>query len=131
MSFLDLDTSDAKEYVTVKPGEYQLKIAGLELKDSKNTGGKYLQATLAIICDEPFVKDISHVMMLPTPQDDVKQANNRKLAIQRFKEAFGIDSSPRVDLDAVVGNTGWAILTEEDAKEFGLQNRVKKFVLPK
>ncbi len=134
MSFLDLDVSDAKEYKTVRGGlEYQLKIsaATIETQKPEKGTGQFLKVGFAIVGDDPFTKDVTKVFMLPTAKDDVKTANNRKLAIQRFKEAFGIDPDPRVNLDDIIGNTGWAILDEEESKEFGFQNTIRKFIVAK
>lgn len=116
---------------SVAGGEYQLRILNLEInKQKKEPFGQFLQATLDIP-SEPKSKNIYHVMMFPTAQDDEKKTNNRKRAIQFFFQAFGIDVSRGVNLAEAVGNMGWALLEEEDDPEYGTRNRVKKFILPK
>ncbi len=81
---------------------------------------------------EPIYKDINKVFMLPTENDRPKQANNRKLAIKNFCEAFGITLDPTREVaDYMIGAEGWAILREEDDPEFGTKNEIKAFVTPK
>lgn len=130
MSFLDLNLDDVQEFKTVPEGEYKLRILKSEVKTSQNTGGQYLSVLLDIP-EEPLSKNISHIMMFPTASDDVKQTNNRKLAIVNFLKAFGFDPSNQIDLDSMEGALGWAIVAEKDDPEYGLQNRIKKFVIPK
>jgi hypothetical protein len=133
MSFIDLPgIEDAKELKTVPAGEYQLQIVEADIKTQKpeKGTGQYIQVRLMILGDDPLTKDIQHVMMIPTQQDDEKKANNRLFAIKNFKAAFGIPAGPRIDPEEWVGNTGWAILMEEEDKEFGLSNRIKKVVVP-
>lgn len=129
MSFLDIDFNDTFEPKAVPPGEYNLRILRVETKTSKNTGGEYVSAQMEII-NEPEADDVYHIMMLPTPNDDIKKANRRKLALLTFFKAFGITPSPGMDVSEMEGQTGWAILDIEDDPEFGQRNRIKKFITP-
>lgn len=123
--------ADTYEPVSMKPGEYQLRILNATLETQKKEPyGKYLSFALEIP-SEPKSKNIYHVMMLPTTKDDEKKANNRKLAMLNFFKAFDIDVSSGLNLQACIGRTGWAILEEEDDPEYGTRNRLKKVVLPK
>lgn len=127
MSFVQMSFDDVYEPKSLKEGEYHLRILDAKIKNSAKTGGDYLNVRFEVI-DEPEAKDVNHVMMFPTQQDDKKRANNRKAAILSFLKAFGLDTSGAIDPDAFVGATGWAILTEEADPEYGTQNRVRKFV---
>jgi len=129
MSF-QMNFDDVYEPTSLKEGEYQLRILDAKIKSSQKTGGDYLNVRLEVI-GEPTAKDINHVMMFPTSADDVKRANNRKAAILSFLKAFGLNTSGTIEPDEYVGSTGWAILTEEADPEYGMQNRVRKFVQPK
>jgi hypothetical protein len=115
---------------TVKEGEYNLRITDLEVKASQKTGGNFVQVAMEIV-GEPKAKNIYHVMMFPTAQDDEKKKNNRLNAIQKFVTAFGETITAGFNLKSLIGNTGWAILREEEDAEYGMKNTIKKFVLPK
>lgn len=129
-TILDLgDLSQVPELTTLPDGtEVELKIVSAEVKTSTNTGGKFLSVLFDPI-EHPNVKMINHVMMLPTPNDDEKKRNSRLRAIRSFYEAFNIPTSGTVDLSTVIGNTGWAILREEDDTEYGKSNKIRRFIV--
>ena len=126
MSFLGQDFDNVVEPKSVKEGEYKLRVLDAQTKTSAKTGGEYISAKLGII-DEPESKDINHVMMLPTANDDAKQRNKRLFAIASFLKAFGLDPASTNNISEVVGCEGWAILVEETDPEYGMQNRIRKF----
>lgn len=129
MSFIDTTNfEDSQELKSVPEGEYQVRVLSAEVKASQKTGGDYIMARLDIP-SEPLSKEMNHVMMLPTNSDTEKQRNNRSLAIKNFFKAFGF--SGKVNLPEMEGATAWAILREEEDEEYGMQNRVRRFVLPK
>jgi hypothetical protein len=129
-SFINVNVDDAVELKSLAAGtEVQLRIVDAESKTSSNTGNDYLNVRLDIPT-EPYSKDIFHIMMLPTQHDDAKKANNRKLAIKRFCEAFGL-STGQMNLKEWPGHMAWAILGEEDDPEYGKRNRIKRFVNPR
>ena len=122
-----LDFSGTYEPETVSPGEYRLRVVEAEVKSQKpeKGSGSFIQLKLDIP-EAPRAKDITHVMMLPTPNDDPKQKNSRLSAIQLFLKACGFDNVDNIN--EVVGANPWAILVEEETQEWGKQNRVRKFV---
>jgi hypothetical protein len=128
MSFLGQDFDNVFEPRSVKEGEYQLKVLDCSIKESQKTGGHYVSAKLEII-GEPEAKDINHVMMMPTPLDDIKQRNKRLSRIKEFLNACGYDPASIDNVQDLIGVTCWAILTEEQDPEYGMQNRVRKFVV--
>jgi len=86
MSFLGQDFDNIFEPKSVKEGEYQLRVLDAQSKTSSKTGGDYISVKLEIV-GEPEAKDINHVMMMPTPNDDVKKRNSRLSAIANFLKA--------------------------------------------
>jgi hypothetical protein len=130
MGFLGQNYDEVFEPKSVKEGEYQLRVLDAQTKVSKNTGGEYISAKLEIV-GEPEAKDINHVIMLPTPNDDLKQKNKRLSAISNFLKACGLDPASTQNVNEVIGCTCWAILVEESDPEYGMQNRVRKFVVGK
>jgi hypothetical protein len=130
-SFLNLDVNDAQEYKAVAEGEYQLRVMAAELKTSTKTGGEYIGLKLQIIGDDPFTKDVQHTLMIPTAKDDVKQANNRKLAIRNFMQAFDIEVTPQINVEDWVGKSGWVVLVEEHTEQYGDQNKLRRVIIKK
>lgn len=130
MSFLNLNFDDTYEYKSLAEGEYQVRVLNAEIKTSQKTGGDFIQVTLEAV-GEPEAKNINHVFMLPTANDDKKKANNRLLAIKNFLTAMGIDPGKGFDVAELQGCSGWAILVEETDPEYGTQNRVRRFITSK
>jgi hypothetical protein len=130
MSFLNQDFDGVFEPKSVKEGEYQLRVIDAQTKTSTKTGGEYISAKLEVV-GESEAKDINHVMMIPTSNDDIKQRNKRLSAIANFLKACGLDPSTTNNVNEVVGCTCWAILVEEADPEYGTQNRVRRFVTGK
>lgn len=127
MSFLGQNFDEVFEPKSVKEGEYQLRVLDAQTKTSTKTGGEYISAKLEIV-GEPEAKDINHVMMMPTQNDDLKQRNKRLSAIVNFLKACGLDPASTNNIQELIGCTCWAILTEEADPEYGMQNRIRKFV---
>lgn len=128
--FLDLNFDEVFEPTSKKEGEYQLRVLDCQVKESSKGKGSFLSAKFEIV-GEPTAKDISHVMMLPKAEDDVKQRNKRLFAIQSFIKACGMDPAASFQPEELAGHTCWAILTEEQDPEYGTQNRVRRFSVPK
>lgn len=130
MSFLGQNYDEVFEPKSVKEGEYQLKVLDASTKTSTKTGGEYISAKLGIV-GEPEAKDINHVMMLPTANDDIKRKNSRLSAISNFLKACGLDPASTNNIQELIGCQCWAILVEETDPEYGMQNRIRKFVIGK
>lgn len=130
MSFLGQDFDNIFEPKSVKEGEYQLRVLDAQTKTSSKTGGDYISVKLEIV-GEPEAKDINHVMMMPTSNDDVKKRNSRLSAIANFLKACGLDPATTSNVNEVIGCSCWAILAEEADPEYGMQNRVRRFVVGK
>uniref|UniRef100_A0A6M3JVH3 Uncharacterized protein n=1 Tax=viral metagenome TaxID=1070528 RepID=A0A6M3JVH3_9ZZZZ len=131
MSFVDIDIDNVVEYKSMPAAEYQVRILDAEVKDQKPEKGigKFIQLKLEVV-GEDEAKDIYHVMMLPTPQDDKKKANNRKLAVINLMKAMGREVTSQFDPKDWIGETAWVLLEEETDPEYGTKNRVRRFVVP-
>lgn len=124
-AFIDIDLGDAVELQAVDEGEYTLVCQDAELDESD--AGKYVILRLEIP-DVMESKRVTHVMMLPGPDDDPKQANNRKLALRDACEAFGIDwSGGGFNVSDFVNQEADGYLTVEEDEEYGRQNRVSRW----
>jgi hypothetical protein len=130
-SFLDLNVNDAVECKTAPAAEYQLRIMKAEVKQQKpeKGTGKFIQLKCQILDENPYLKDVSHVLMLPGADDDLKQQNNRKLRIKEMVQAIGNDPAAPIDVDSWEGATFWAILKETHDDQFGDKNEIQRVVV--
>ena len=129
MSFLDLNLNDVPELEVLADGEYELRVTGAELKSYSNAKGAGQFISLSFDCPaEPNSKGIYHTLFLPNPGDDEKKRNNALRSIKYFCDAFGVDYSQGIDIEGLVGVTGWAILKTESSEDYGDQNRIRRFV---
>jgi len=128
-SFLDLgDLSGIPDEHTKEEGEAELRLVTLELRPGKkDPTARFIYAQFEVPGDD-LAKIITHIMMLPSPKDSPRQKLGRERAVKRFYEAFKIPTSGRVEFRDYIGNTGWAVLTEEDNETYGMQNRIKAFM---
>lgn len=125
-TFVNIEGLDeAQELKSVPAGEYQVRVTDAKIKTGEK--GTYLMLVMDLP-NEPLSKNINHVMMFPTPADDPKRANNRKLAIRNALQACGIPYTGGFNAADLIGSTPWALLTEEEDNEYGKQNRVKKWI---
>ncbi len=126
MSLIDTNFADVPDLTSVKPGEYQLIVDSCEEKESKSSGNPMIMCRL-VIQNETTAKDITHVMMLPTAEDDEKTKIIKNGRIKAFMEALGLPLNGFNPADAV-GRPCWALLAEEETPDFGKQNRVQRFI---
>jgi len=135
MSFMDgVDLNDTFEPATHSDGtEVKLRISDAEVR--KGDKGQYF--FVRIEDPEDFtIKDINHIMMVPSKDDNPKVQNARKRAINDFCEAFGVDVPSVETVEEASqyvqsnwpGNSAWAILRHSEDPEYGEQNRIRKFV---
>ena len=126
--FLGMNLDDAQELKTVPAGEYQLQIISAEEKTSEKA--HYLIVRLSIM-NQSLVKKITQCLFFIQPDDDADARNSKMLRMKYFATAFGFDFKANVDVNALSGATGWALLKEVDKEEYGMQNEITRFVSPK
>ena len=129
MSFLDINLENVPEFRVVDEGEYQIRCSSAEIRKSEKTGGNFVMLRFDVV-GEPEVKDITHVMMLPTPENDEKQALRRKRALLDALEACDVsfNATDGFDVNEFVGQECWAHLVKEEDVQYGESNRIRKFV---
>jgi hypothetical protein len=129
-TFINFEDGDAVELGTLPGGtEAQLRIVDAKTGTSQKGSGDFLMIRMEIV-NEPYMKDISHVIMFPDGNQDDKSNNNRKLGMKQFRAAFDI-ASGGFNTNELIGKTAWAVLNEKDDPEYGKQNRVKNWVAGK
>jgi len=135
-SILDIDTSDAVKPAAVEAGEYVIRITGQRKATDSNgvqkvvrtgdTGNQYFIITFDIPLEETS-KGFSKIFSVPFESMEPKRKNSVKWAIEEFKRCFDL-----IDLNwtAMIGKTGYALLSKVDKGEYGEQNEVVKFLVP-
>ena len=125
-SFTDVDIDSAVDMKTVPEAEYNLTITEIEPNKEKF----YVLTTMNIEGQDEFTRDVRNFVFFPKPGDDSKKINNKLVMIRDFCKAFGIEGEDRKNPTSWVGKRGSAILSEGDNPPYGMQNEVKKLVLP-
>lgn len=123
---LDFNLSDVTDEKVLPPGEHAIKIIDASHEVSKNSGNPMLRLIIGIT-DEEDVANIFHYIVLPGKEDDDSTRNRKLRRFRDFITAIGMDISGPVDTDLIKGQTGWAMLKEEDDAEFGQRNTISRF----
>lgn len=128
--FLGLNVGEAQEPELLAPDEeYEFQVTSAEVRQSEKTGGKFLMLRAEPV-EFPKAKEVTKVFMFPTDQDSERSRNNRLFSIRQFVEACGLDPDSGVeDPEDLKGQRFYAIVGEEESKEYGKQNFLKKFVV--
>lgn len=128
MSLLDFNLADVPDEVTVEPGEHQLVVTKATERDSKENH-PMIEVFFNVI-ENPDAKMIAHYFMLPEKGN--KNNNNRLRSLKSFVVACKLDLSASINVEEdFKGKEVYAILKLESSDEYGEQNRVSRFVIPK
>ncbi len=141
MSILKANLENIPKLVTVEPGEYQVRIAGAPELKERDDGSSYVQCNIHIE-GHPDTKGLRAFINVPgdppeagAPDLDIRRYNGARGGLRVFYECFGIEEalikSGQVDLDTLAGEVGWAVLIEDESPQYGLQNKLARFIVPK
>lgn len=126
-SFLDDTLDDVKDLVAYE-GECKLRVTGARIGRKSPEKAPYILIRFELP-DYEDAKDLTHVIGLADPQiDSAKESNTKRLRLREFYEAFGVDYSQPVNIEALTDLEGWAILALETSPDYGEQSRVRRFV---
>lgn len=127
---VDMDFGDVYDEVVHPTGtEAHLRCTSAE-KGIDKKGADYWRLRYEDVSDFR-VKQISVFIGFPKQGiHDPRQINNKKKAFMDWKRAHGIALEAPVSLNDCVGLEAWAILRQTESDEYGLQNDVKKWILP-
>ena len=131
-SILDyhLDRDSVPDPQVLPAGEYEVKITSAKPKTSQ--AGKPMVEVAIGFPNELQAKTCFHYVTLPADSDEADTVQSKLRNLRNFYEAFGVDYSGPVDLDLMIGETCFAIITEEEATdEYEASNRVKRFMASK
>jgi hypothetical protein len=119
---------DSQEPYAMPDGhEAKLRIVEVTKGTDKN-GEQYFQPRLEIV-GEPYSKDFTHFLHVPSRKMSDKKINQVRNAMKTFCECFDIDISRPFDpSDDWPGHEGWAILGVRDSEQYGEQNFIRKLI---
>ena len=130
-SFLDVDVEEAQELKTADDNSEQ----DVAIADCVPEGEKCYVLVYLHMYNLEFHKRIKHFLAFPKPDDDEEKKNNKLLRIKSFYEAFNIEGEDRHNPDAWEGRTARVVVgvesDQEKVEQFGQQNRVKTFLVPR
>jgi hypothetical protein len=126
----DMGLEEAQEPYAVEGGEeHKLRIVEVREGTDKNNFA-YVMPRLEIE-GEPYAKDFTHFLHIPTKEMGEKQLNRVRFNYLNFCKCFGIDiSRPHDPKDEWPGHTGFAILGLGENEQYGEQNFIKKLITP-
>jgi hypothetical protein len=135
MSYTDLSDMalDDSHELHVLPAGSEVEIRIIDVKKDRDKNGlEYIMPRFEVVGD-PYAADFSHFMHLPNKEEmDAKKLNRCKLALNTFLKAFGVDTGGRINFETdLSGLTGWAILGSRKDDEYGDQNTIRKWSVPK
>jgi len=131
MGFLDNLNLDDVQAPNAVPGGAEYKIRIVDVK----TDPSYPDGMPRNKNDEPYLLPRFQILDQPNnPKEFTKYvslAPDSLWKLKTFLDAFDMDTSSLEQPTDMVGSEGWAILGHEESDEWGEQNFVKKFIIPK
>jgi len=127
-------TSDAKEWEVLREvQEVQLELIDtMPATEAKVAEGKvWMRLTFRIIGVDGFLRRIFHYLNYPNSKDDSDGVNTKKLNVNAFYDALGIEGDQRAPRmhEAWRNRMCRAIIYFETNDEYGESNKIQKFVL--
>jgi hypothetical protein len=111
----------------------EVKVRITSVRDARTKDGDvpYYRVTLEVP-DNPLVKDFSYNVYRPYEGQSENQAHDTKYKFQQFMRAFRMDMSRPFDPETDwISEEAWCIVSMKEDKEYGKQNQVRKWILPK
>lgn len=103
--------------------------------EAKATPEKHMVLVRTNLINAPgeFVKNPLIKLFYPKAEDSPEKRNNKLLRLNTFAKAVQADLTPRggIDLNTLVGKTGWAIWGVENDEKYGASNDVRSYIAPK
>ena len=69
-----------------------------------------------------------HITIHDYAKLEEKQKQQNDYHIQTFKQCFGLDFSKPFSYEDWIGKKGWAIAGQQNNEQYGIQNRVDKYI---
>ncbi len=133
-SWLDQRTDDAKDWELIKePKEVQLEVVDTKVASAEKVaeGKMWIRVTFRLIGEDGFFRQIFHYLNFPNSTDDSDVINAKKLRVNEFYDAVGIEPEQRMPRmhEAWRNRMCRAIVTLRKDPEYGDSNVIQQFVL--
>ena len=122
---------DSQEPYALKDGsEAALRIIDVRF-DTRDDNSSYYTIRMEVP-SEPFSKEITDWLNVPNRELDAKRLNVARRRMLHFMQCFSIDTTQLSDpLEDWPGQEGWAILNLSKSDQYGEQNRITKYIVPR
>jgi len=134
-SELEQEILDAQEPTVLPKGtEVQVRIIQVRTGTSEKNGADYIMPIYEVLgTGMEMVKEVSDFMWILDKEALTAKEYARALdQFKRFSMCFGVDLTRPIDFDEdLVGLQGWVILGLRKSDEYGEQNTVSKYILPR
>ena len=122
---------DSQEPYALKDGsEVILRIIDVRL-DKRDDDSEYYTVRMEVP-SEPYSKEITDWLNVPSRNLDAKRLNTAQHKMKSFMLCFSIDTGKLTDpLEDWPGQEGWAILNLTKSDQYGEQNRIAKYIIPR
>lgn len=130
---IDVDTTDAVEMGPVDPGEYKLQVVKAEGKGGTDKNGDDWKG-ISLLFDIPDVLTaalLNHMIFIPRKGTNTteKQYLGAISKFSKFKEAFELAPTQTFTPEDLVGREVWAVLSQKEDPEYGLQNKIQTWIV--
>lgn len=133
-SDMEQEILDAQEPTTLPKGtEVQVRIIQVRPGTSEKNDANYLMPIYEVLGDGmEMIKEVSDFLWVLDKEALTAKEYARALdQFKKFAKCFGIDLSRPFDTEDLIGLEGWIILGLRKSDEYGEQNNVSKYVLPR
>ena len=128
------DISNSKDPIVLPKGsEVKVRIIQVRTGEDKNGKDYFMPVLEALGEGNEMVKEFSdfHYVLDPSAMD-AKSFERSKNKFKNFAKCFGVDFTRPFDPeDDLVGLEGWVIVGVSKSDEYGEQNTVSKYILPR
>ncbi len=126
MGLLDQKTSHVADLEVLDNNtEAQFQIIEAEVRTSDKTGREFISLTLELP-NNPAVGLVYATVMGLKEDDEPRKADTMLRRMRAFKQAVNLEPDDVIDLNALVGVTGFAIFGQEDT-DTGKRTVLKRF----
>lgn len=126
MGLLDQKTSHVIDLELLPDNtEAQFQIVEAETRVSDKTGREFISGAVELP-NNPAVGLVYFTVMGIKEDDEPRKADNMLRRLRIFKQVVGLEPDDQINLDSLVGVTGFAIFGVEDT-DSGKRNVLKRF----
>lgn len=131
MTILDLTSINLNDTFepTVLPAGTEAKLRIINVIEGTSKKGNRFIMPFFESPDDPYLKEFGKYMEIPHAGMDAKVLNKAKLDLINFFKAFDVDPGAEIDLEAIKGSEGWAILGVGKDQEGQPVNTISKFIV--